>query len=83
MKILLTGPSGTIGSEVLKQLCRNQEHQITVFDKKTTASVRKLKPYKNKVSIVYGDIRNLKDIDKVTKSQDVVIHLAAIIPPCQ
>ena len=81
MKILLTGPSGTIGNEVLKQLCRNQEHQITVFDKKTSTSVRKLKPYKNKVSIVYGDIRNLKDIEKVTKSQDVVIHLAAIIPP--
>jgi nucleoside-diphosphate-sugar epimerase len=81
MRILITGSSGTIGSEVLKQLCQNDKHQITVFDKKTSVSVRKLNPYKNKVNIVYGDIRNIKDIDKVTKNQDVVIHLAAIIPP--
>lgn len=38
-KILLTGASGTVGKEVLKQLYELREKfEITVFDVKTTKS---------------------------------------------
>jgi len=44
----LTGVSGTIGKEVLKQLYENNElYEITVFDKGTSQTIKKLRDYKN------------------------------------
>lgn len=81
-KILLTGASGTIGFEVLKQLCKNKElYDITVFDVKTSQSKRKFNTYKNDINIVYGNIFDENDLNKINDDQDTVIHLAAIIPP--
>lgn len=79
--VLLTGASGTVGYEVLKQLLKNRDLKITVFDKKTKDSVKKLTPFQHKVNLVYGDITNLNDVQKITSNKDFVIHLAAIIPP--
>lgn len=78
--ILLTGASGTVGFEVLKQLLDNKNYIITVFDKKTKRSVEKLLAFKDKVQLIFGDISNPSDLDEITNI-DVVIHLAAIIPP--
>ena len=81
-KVLLTGASGTIGFEVLKQLFEHSElYDITVFDLKTYRSKRKFAPYKKSIHIVYGNIFNERDLLKIGAGQDVVIHLAAIIPP--
>ncbi len=79
--ILLTGASGTVGFEVLKQLVKLPNVKITIFDKETKASVKKLNPYKNKVHIIYGNITDYSNVEKIVDSQDYVIHLAAIIPP--
>ena len=79
--ILLTGASGTVGIEVLKQLLENRNFDITVFDKKTKLSVKKLNPFKNKVELVYGDICNKADLEKIGYNKEFIIHLAAIIPP--
>ncbi|HBY01507.1 MAG TPA: NAD(P)-dependent oxidoreductase [Rikenellaceae bacterium] len=80
--ILLTGASGTVGQEVLKQLCRLREsYQITVFDIKSASSLKVLSPFRDKAEIVYGDISVFEDIKKVCINKDFVIHLAAIIPP--
>jgi len=80
--ILLTGASGTVGLEVLKQLTRKRHlFKITAFDVKTKRSVKTLAPFKRKIEIVYGDISNDNALKKVCNDQDYVIHLAAIIPP--
>lgn len=79
--VLLTGASGRVGFEVLKQLVAHDKWQLTVFDKKTPQAVKKFAAFKKQIKIVYGDITNAKDVEKVTKDKDVVIHLAAIIPP--
>ena len=78
--ILLTGASGTVGFEVLKQLVEKGCYDLTVFDKKTRSSVEKLKPYKDQVQLIFGNIVSPSDSRKI-KDIDVVIHLAAIIPP--
>ncbi|MEC5165495.1 nucleoside-diphosphate-sugar epimerase [Flavobacterium sp. PL11] len=78
--ILITGASGTVGFEVLKQLIEINSYSLLVFDKKTKNSVRKFKPYHNKIQIIYGDITNIEDLAFI-KNIDVVIHLAAVIPP--
>ena len=81
-RVLLTGASGSVGHEVLKQLTKRiNEFDITVFDIKSKPSTKILSPYMEKVKIVYGDIANKNDISKVCSDKDYVIHLAAIIPP--
>lgn len=81
-KILLTGASGTVGQAVLKELCTmKNKYEVTVFDKKSRKTINKFKPFKGDIDIVYGDIRDVDDLIKIAHNKDVVIHLAAIIPP--
>ncbi|MCP4123379.1 MAG: NAD(P)-dependent oxidoreductase [Bacteroidetes bacterium] len=80
--LLLTGASGTVGHEVLEQLCKNLDnYQITAFDKESRRSVKLFSRYKEKVEIVYGDITDKDCMYRICSGKDVVIHLAAIIPP--
>lgn len=79
--VLLTGASGTIGLEVLRQLVKTPNIKITVFDKESKETVKKLDFFKDKVRLVYGDITNPADLEKIVYNQDYIIHLAAIIPP--
>lgn len=82
LNVLLTGASGGVGIEAVKQLVAlKDKYSTTVFDLKTKNSQRLLKPYKKDVNIVYGDISNQKDVDSISHNVDVVIHLAALIPP--
>lgn len=81
-RILLTGASGTVGYAVLKELCSvKNRYEVTVFDVRSSKTIKKLKPYSDEITIVYGDIRNDDDLIKISYNQDVIIHLAAIIPP--
>jgi nucleoside-diphosphate-sugar epimerase len=81
-KILLTGASGTVGKEVLKQLCRSGEScDITVFDIKTRQSESLYNKFRGSIEVVFGDLSDKKMVDEVCSNKDTVIHLAAIIPP--
>jgi cholest-5-ene-3beta,7alpha-diol 3beta-dehydrogenase len=80
--ILLTGASGTVGLEVLKQLYQlRSKFNITVFDLKSRNTLKIFSLFKKNIEIVYGDISNIDDIKKACFNKDFVIHLAAIIPP--
>ncbi|MGV9003378.1 NAD-dependent epimerase/dehydratase family protein [Flavobacterium sp.] len=78
--ILVTGASGTVGFEVLKQLMALDQYSITAFDKDTTNSRQKLLPFQDKIQLLFGDITNENALNNF-KNIDVVIHLAAVIPP--
>jgi len=80
-KILLTGASGTVGFETLQHLVQNPDYEITVFDLRTRKSENVLAPFYKRVEILYGDISNPEALEKASQNKDVVIHLAAIIPP--
>lgn len=81
-RILVTGASGNIGREVLKTLVQHKnDFDITVFDKFSKTSHKVLSPYQKDISIIYGDISNPADTVVATQNQDIVIHLAALIPP--
>jgi nucleoside-diphosphate-sugar epimerase len=81
-RLLLTGGSGTVGKEILKQLLESpSDFEITAFDLKTAASKSLYKNFGKFVNVVYGNISDKDDVAAVCKDKDVVIHLAAIIPP--
>ncbi|MCF6364707.1 MAG: NAD(P)-dependent oxidoreductase [Bacteroidales bacterium] len=80
--ILLTGATGSVGYETLKELLKHtNKFKIKVLELKNKKSVKKLKPYKNKVEIIFGNIINEKDTEKAVNGSDVIIHTAALIPP--
>jgi nucleoside-diphosphate-sugar epimerase len=67
---------------VLKQLFQKRDlFEITVFDVLNKKSKTRFAPFKKEVDIVYGDLANHKTVRSVCSNKDVVIHLAAIIPP--
>ena len=81
LNILLTGASGTVGIEVLRQLAEDKTIRLIIFDKKTNRTTKLFAPYKKQVQTIYGDICNEDDVNKIPGKIDVAIHLAAIIPP--
>jgi len=80
MKILLTGAFGNVGLSTLKEMLK-QNYDIRIFDIKTKRNKRLATKYKKDVEVVWGDLRNYKDIEKAMSNIDVVVHVAAIIPP--
>jgi len=81
-QILLTGASGSIGNETLKELLKQTDKfEISVFDVNTKKTNKLFNTFKDKINIFYGDISKYEDIEKCTKNIDFVIHLAALIPP--
>jgi len=80
LKILLTGAFGNVGLSTLKELIK-RNHEIRVFDIKTKKNKRIAQKYKKDVNIFWGDLRNYKEVQKAISDRDIVIHVAAIIPP--
>jgi nucleoside-diphosphate-sugar epimerase len=77
-KILLTGASGTVGKEVLKQLLTNNNH-VSVICRKN--SFKEFKNCLSRIEIIICDLSKKEDFNNINDKYDVVIHLAAIIPP--
>ena len=81
-RILLTGASGSVGYQALLQLVEQvDEYTIVLFDKKTKRAAKLFAPFKNQLEIIYGDLTDKKSIEQIGGNFDVVIHLAALIPP--
>ena len=71
-KILLTGSTGFIGSNILLTLSKNNKYKIYVTINKTKPKIK----YRN-VSYINCNLLKYKDCFKATKNIDIVIHCAA------
>jgi len=80
--VLLTGASGSVGQEALKELLnRRDKYNIRVLSIPDKHSLRALKKYEKDMDIFWGDISDRSIVELAVKDVDFVIHLAAVIPP--
>ncbi len=80
-KILITGAGGQIGKQVISYLLSESKYDITILDLKNKNNIKYFKKYENRLNIVFGDINDFELIKFLIRNQDVVIHLAGIMPP--
>ena len=80
MKILVTGAFGSVGIHTLEELIK-EGHEVRVLELKNGANKKIYERFKSDIEIFWGNITNKNDVAEAVKGQDVVIHLAFIIPP--
>lgn len=72
VKILVTGGTGFVGTELVKSLVRNRNIRVTVLD-------RVVKNRIPGVRYLTGDITMSEHVRRAVKGQDYVYHLAAVL----
>jgi len=83
-KVLLTGATGNMGVEGLKQLAANPiKYHVIVFALPTNKDKKLLKKYEHhkNVSIVWGDLANYVDVKNAVDEVDIVLHVGALVSP--
>ncbi|MBN1950272.1 MAG: NAD(P)-dependent oxidoreductase [Bacteroidales bacterium] len=82
--ILLTGATGNMGSEGLKQLYAHRDkYHIVILALPSREDRKRLANYKNNdsISIVWGDLTNYQDVQKAVCFADIVLHVGALVSP--
>src|SRR3989338_4031259 len=85
--ILVTGGTGTIGSELIRQLLTYEPKQIRVFsrdDSKQYHLLENLNHPKN-LRLMIGDVRDQERLKLAFRNVDIVFHAAALkhVPLCE
>jgi FlaA1/EpsC-like NDP-sugar epimerase len=77
-KILLTGASGTIGREIIRQLISFEPEEMRLMDNNESEMFFLMEEYKDKnIHCFLGDIRDKDKIEKLSRNIDIIIHAAA------
>lgn len=79
MKVLLTGAFGNVGVSTIDELLR-QGHTVRCFDLQTPANIATARRYQGRIDVAWGDLRSPGDVAAAVQGQDVVLHVAFIIP---
>lgn len=86
-KILVTGGSGSIGGEIVKQLLHLDAAVIRIFSRDETRQVEMAKSLDAglRVRFLIGDVRDRNRLARAMESVDIVFHAAALkhVPVCE
>lgn len=80
-KVLVIGAAGTVGVHTVKYLLSEGKYEITILDLKNKTSYEKLKRFRKRVNILYGDVTDRILIEALVKDHDYIIYLASAMPP--
>ncbi len=80
-KVLVIGAAGTIGVCLIKYLLSEGKYEITALDLKNKNVYKRLKRYRHRINIVYGDVLDRNLLEPLIKEANIVIHLATCLPP--
>lgn len=86
-QILITGGTGSIGSEIARQLLRFSPSVLRVLSRDESKQFelqQKLKDYRN-VRYLIGDVRDKERLRRAVEDIDIVFHAAALkhVPACE
>lgn len=76
-RYLVTGGAGFIGSYLVKRLLADG-NELVVFDNLERGRLNRLSSVLKNVTLINGDIRNYKEVERAVSDIDVVYHLAAV-----
>ena len=76
MKVVVTGGSGFIGSNLAEELLK--KHEVTVIDNLSTGRVENLDQIVDKINFINGSITDLDLLRVAFSGSDTVFHLAAV-----
>ncbi len=79
-KVLVTGAGGTVGLQVIRFLLSEGKYEITALELKNRHVYKRLKPFRKRINIVFGDVNDDTIVDALVKDHDIVIHLAGVLP---
>lgn len=77
-RVLITGGLGTIGRWVLDELAR-AGHETTVLELDTRRNRKRARA--RAIRLVWGDLRDPRAVAEAVAGQDLVIHMAFVLPP--
>lgn len=83
-KIFLTGATGHMGSEGLKQLLqRRDEFDICLLVLPTEKDRKAIAPYEklSGVEVIYGDLTRYEDVLQGVNNADYVLHVGGMVSP--
>jgi nucleoside-diphosphate-sugar epimerase len=83
-RVLLTGGSGSMGSEAFKELLqRRDRYDISLLLRPKRGRRKAYAKYERAegIKIVWGDLRERSDVEEAVAGADHVLHVAALIPP--
>ena len=80
-KVLVIGAAGNVGIPTVKYLLTEGKYEITVLDLKNKTSIKRLKRFKKRINIIYGDVTNRVLIEALVKDHDYIVYLATAMPP--
>jgi nucleoside-diphosphate-sugar epimerase len=80
MRILLTGGAGRLGCSICKTLL-SEGLTVRIFDLDTPRNKRAARKLKGDVEFSWGDVTNPEQVKKAMDDVDMVVHMAAILPP--
>jgi UDP-N-acetylglucosamine 4,6-dehydratase/5-epimerase len=75
LKVFISGITGSLGTEVTRQLLEQGVHQITGYSR--CDHKQKAFPYKKDVALYLGDIRDRDRLLEATRGADIIFHFAA------
>lgn len=80
LRILITGAFGNIGSYAAREIA-SRGHLLRCFDRPSAEAECFARSLPGNVETAWGDIRDAEAVGQAVRARDVVLHLAAIIPP--
>jgi nucleoside-diphosphate-sugar epimerase len=80
MRVLVTGGAGRLGINVCKIFLNDGLH-VRVFDLDTPRNRESVKRLGGKAETIWGDITQPDSVRRALEKVDIVVHMAAILPP--
>jgi len=78
MKILITGGAGFIGSNFVRYILQEHEHEVVVLDKLTYAGrLENLRDIMDDITFIKGDICRKEDVEEAIKDCSALFNFAA------